>query len=79
MGGGLVGGKKSILNLSFALLRTTSDNQLYIFLCFQTIFNNSLLFMSMSNLILINIHFVDMERHMLICFFISMLVDREKE
>jgi len=35
--------------------------------------------MSMSNLILINIDFVDMERHMLICFFISMLVGREKE
>jgi hypothetical protein len=32
----------------------------------------------MSNLIYINIHFMDMKRHMLICFFISMLVDREK-
>jgi hypothetical protein len=25
------------------------------------------------------IHFMDMKRHMVICFFISMLVDREKE
>jgi len=35
--------------------------------------------MSMSNLIQINIHFMDMKRHMIICFFISMLVDMEKE
>jgi hypothetical protein len=35
--------------------------------------------MSMSNLIKINIHFMDMKRDMLICFFISMLVDKEKE
>jgi hypothetical protein len=34
--------------------------------------------MSMSNLILINIRFMDMKRHMLICFFISMLMDRKK-
>jgi len=37
------------------------------------VFNNSLLFMSMSNLILSDLHFMDMTRHML------MLVDREKE
>jgi hypothetical protein len=35
--------------------------------------------MSMSNLILINIHFMDMKRHMLICFVISMLMDRKKK
>jgi hypothetical protein len=34
--------------------------------------------MSMSNLIQINIHFMDMKRHMLVYFFTSMLVDREK-
>jgi hypothetical protein len=33
--------------------------------------------MSRSNLIEMNKHF--MKRHMLICFFISMLVDKEKE
>jgi hypothetical protein len=35
--------------------------------------------MSMSNLIQINIHFIDMKRHMLIFIFIFMLVDRKKE
>jgi hypothetical protein len=35
--------------------------------------------MLMSNLIEINMHFMNMKRHMLICFFISMLVDRKKE
>jgi hypothetical protein len=36
--------------------------------------------MSMSNLILINIHVMDMKRHMLICVFKRfMLVDREKK
>jgi hypothetical protein len=38
------------------------------------------IFMSMSNLILINIHVMDMKRHMLICVFKRfMLVDREKK
>ncbi len=41
--------------------------------------NNSSLFMSMLILILININFMEMERHMLICFFIFMLVGKEKE
>jgi hypothetical protein len=35
--------------------------------------------MSMLNLIWINIHLMNMKRHMLIYFFIFMLVDREKE
>jgi hypothetical protein len=48
-------------------------------LCSHMLFSNSLLFMSMSNLILINILFMDMRRHMLISLFISMLMDREKE
>ncbi len=49
-------------------------------LSFHTVFNNLSLFMSMPNLIYIYIHFIDMKRHMLICFFIfmSMLVDSEK-
>jgi hypothetical protein len=34
--------------------------------------------MSMSNLIQINMHFMDMKRHMLIFFFIFMLVDKKK-
>jgi hypothetical protein len=42
-------------------------------------FNNSSLFMSMSNLISININIMDMKRHMLICHFISMLVNKEKK
>ncbi len=33
----------------------------------------------MSNLMETNTHFMDMKRHMLICFFISMLVDSKKE
>jgi hypothetical protein len=35
--------------------------------------------MSMSNLILNNMHFMDMKRYLLICFFISMLTGKEKE
>jgi hypothetical protein len=42
------------------------------------IINNSSLFMSMSNLISININIMDMKRHMLICLLISMLVGKEK-
>jgi hypothetical protein len=42
------------------------------------IINNSSLFMSMSNLISININIMNMKRHMLICFFIFMLVGKEK-
>jgi hypothetical protein len=34
--------------------------------------------MSMSNLISIDINIMDMKRHVLICLFISMLVDKEK-
>jgi hypothetical protein len=54
-------------------------NYLFIFLCLHMIFNNLSFFMSMSNLIQINIHFIDMKRHMLIFFLISMSMDREKE
>jgi hypothetical protein len=43
------------------------------------IINNSSLFMSMSNLILININIMDMKRHMLICLFISMLMGIERD
>jgi len=46
---------------------------------FLMVFSNSLLFISMLKLILINIHFMDMKRCMLICFLIAMLVDKEKE
>jgi hypothetical protein len=46
-------------------------------LCFHIIINNSSLFMSMSNFLLININIMDMKRHMLVCFFISMLVGKE--
>ncbi len=56
------------LHVYYALLMTI--NYFSFFLGFH-------IFMSMSNLIEINIHFMDMKRHMLICFFISMLVDRK--
>jgi hypothetical protein len=42
------------------------------------IINYSSLFMLMSNFILININIMDMQRHMLIFFLISMLVGKEK-
>ncbi len=45
---------------------------------FIMVFDNSSLYMSMSNLIQIYINFMDMKRHMLIYFLISMLVDRGK-
>ncbi len=44
----------------------------------HVIIKNSSLFISMPNLILININVMDRKRHMLICFFISMLVDNER-
>jgi hypothetical protein len=46
-------------------------------LCSHMIINYSSLFMSMSNFLLININIMDTKRHMLICFFISMLVGKE--
>jgi len=39
-----------LYHLGSTLLRTTNDNQFF-FLCFHMVFNNSSLFMSMSNLI----------------------------
>jgi hypothetical protein len=54
------------------------QRQFSFLLCSHTIINNLLLFMSMSNLILININIMDMKRHMLICLFISMLVAKER-
>jgi hypothetical protein len=55
------------------LLRTTNDDQLfYFFLCFH-------IFISISNLIQMNTHFMDMKRHMLICFFIFMLVHNKNK
>ncbi len=47
-------------------------------LCSHIIINNSSLFMSMLNLISININIMDMKMHMLICLFISMLVGKER-
>jgi hypothetical protein len=49
-------------------------NYFMFFLCFHMVFNNSLLFMSMPN-----VNFMEAKRHMLNFFFISMLVDKEKE
>jgi hypothetical protein len=64
----------------FELCTAAFHGNYFIFsLCFHMVFNNSLLFMSMSNLILINLHFMDMEKHVLMFFFIYMLVDKEKE
>jgi hypothetical protein len=57
-------------NLSFALLRTTSDDKFYfsyVFIRFSII---SSLFMSMSNLIKINIHFIGHEKRYLNFFFL---------
>ncbi len=42
------------------------------------IINNSSLFLSMSNLISININNMDMKKHMLICLFIFMLLGKER-
>jgi hypothetical protein len=91
------------------LLRTTNNDQLFIYfmfsygfqyfitwpshcythyqrrltlffsLCFHIVVNNSSLIKSMTNLIRFNINSMDMKRHMLMCFFIFMLISREKE
>jgi hypothetical protein len=61
-------------NLGFMLLCTTRDGQLFfsfVLLCSHMVSNSSPLFISMSNLIKINIYIVDTKRHMLICLFIS--------
>jgi len=42
----------------------------FFFKCFHMVSNNSSLFMSMLNLIWININIMDMKRHMLICLFV---------
>jgi hypothetical protein len=42
------------------------------------IINNSSLFISMSNLISININIMDLRKHMLICLFIFMLEGKER-
>jgi hypothetical protein len=41
--------------------------------------NNSSLFMSMSNVISINVNIMDMKMHMLICLLISMLVSIKRD
>jgi hypothetical protein len=51
---------------------------IFFLLCSHVIINNSSLFMSMLNLISININIMNMKRHMLICFFIFMLVGKER-
>jgi hypothetical protein len=51
----------STKHLSSVLLRTTNDDQLFLFFHFH-------IFMSISNLILINIHFMDMERQVKLFF-----------
>jgi hypothetical protein len=58
-------------NLGIVLLHTTNDNQLFFSfsLCFHMVFDNSSLFMSMPNLIWININIMDMKVHILFfCF-----------
>jgi len=50
---------KTLIKLNFTLLHTINDNQLL----FNMAFNNSSLFISMLNLISINIHFMDMKKH----------------
>jgi hypothetical protein len=59
---------------SWTLLNFSSQYQLWLvilfyFLCFHMVFNDSSLFMSMSNLILIIIHLMDMKKHLLIIFY----------
>jgi hypothetical protein len=72
--------QSTLANLSFALLHTTSHDQLFYFsLMFSYGFQYSMLFMSMSNLVLIDMNFVDIKIEVLIYFFISMLMDWEKE
>jgi hypothetical protein len=64
-------------------LHIMSDHQLFFFflffLCSYMGFNSLSLFMSMSNLIWININIIDMKRHMLMYVFVSMWEIREKE
>jgi hypothetical protein len=62
--------QSTLANLSFAAVHYQSHTiHHFIFsLCFHMVFNNSLLFMSVSNLILINLHFMDMKSHILIFF-----------
>ncbi len=69
------------LKLGFTLLCITNVDQLFflLFLCFHLFFNSSSLFMSISKLIWININITDTKRHILICFFISMLMGKRKE
>jgi hypothetical protein len=66
----------NITYLSFVLLCTTSDDQLffspYVFIWFLII---HIIYVNVKFNFNFNIHFVDMKGHMLICFFIFMLMD----
>jgi hypothetical protein len=58
-----------VLDLVSTLLCTTKERFSFL-LCFHMIINNSsLIFLSMLNLVLININIMNMEKYMLICFF----------
>jgi len=54
--------------LHYSALPMTINYSIFL-LCFHMVFNNSSLFMSMSDLIYINIIFMKMKRHILIGFF----------
>jgi hypothetical protein len=66
--------------LGSMLLRTTNEDQVFLlFLCSHMFSNSSSLFISMSNLIWIDVNTMDMKRHVLIFLLISMLLGREKK
>jgi hypothetical protein len=60
--------------LNMLLHNTSQWWSTFFLICFHTVVNNSSLFMSMSNLISINITIMDIKRHILICLLISVLV-----
>jgi hypothetical protein len=65
------------LELGLTLLHTTNYDFLFYYVLILII-NYFSLFMSMSNLISINMNVIDMKRHMLICLSISMFVSMER-
>jgi hypothetical protein len=67
--------KKASRKTTMSSFTICNDQLFYFFLCFHMVFNNSSIFISMSNLVYININFMNMNQHMSICFFISMFVD----
>jgi hypothetical protein len=68
-----------LISKEFGLLDPSCSTFSFLYFCSCMVFNNSSLFITMSNLIWINITIMDMKRRMLIYILTSMLISKEKK